>query len=99
MVGALVPCPPRKARHTSPRGTPFARVRGAFWLHGGSPARDGALSPCPTFRGKMNITAGAVLRAIGQLPEAQRETVLLVYGDGYSYAEAAAALVIPLGAG
>jgi RNA polymerase sigma factor (sigma-70 family) len=38
-----------------------------------------------------------VLRAIGQLPEAQRETVLLVYGEGYTYAEAASALGIPVG--
>jgi RNA polymerase sigma-70 factor, ECF subfamily len=44
-----------------------------------------------------NITASAVLRAIDQLPEAQRETVLLVYGEGYSYAEAAEALAIPMG--
>jgi RNA polymerase sigma-70 factor, ECF subfamily len=46
---------------------------------------------------EMNITAAAVLRAIDRLPEAQRETVLLVYGEGYSYAEAAAALGIPIG--
>ena len=45
----------------------------------------------------MNITAAAVLRAINLLPEAQRETILLVYGEGYSYAEAAAALGIPIG--
>jgi RNA polymerase sigma-70 factor, ECF subfamily len=44
-----------------------------------------------------NITASAVLRAIDRLPEAQRETVLLVYGEGYSYAEAAAALGVPIG--
>jgi RNA polymerase sigma-70 factor, ECF subfamily len=44
-----------------------------------------------------NITASAVLRAIDQLPEAQRETVLLVYGEGYTYAEAAEALGIPIG--
>jgi len=31
------------------------------------------------------------------LPEAQRETVLLVYGEGFSYAEAASALGIPVG--
>src|SRR5271169_4107767 len=31
---------------------------------------------------EMNITASAVLRAIDRLPEAQRETVLLVYGEG-----------------
>ena len=46
---------------------------------------------------EMNTTASAVLRAIDQLPDAQRETVLLVYGEGYSYAEAAAALAVPIG--
>src|ERR1700687_4089336 len=44
-----------------------------------------------------NILAAEVLRAIGRLPEAQRETVLLVYAEGYSYAEAAGALDIPIG--
>lgn len=44
-----------------------------------------------------NIVAAEVLRAIGQLPEAQRETVLLVYAEGYSYAAAAAALGVPIG--
>ena len=46
---------------------------------------------------EMNITASAVLRAIGRLPEAQRETILLVYGEGYRYAEAAVALGVPIG--
>ena len=46
---------------------------------------------------EMNITAAAVLRAIDRLPEAQRETVLLVYGEGYRYAEAAGALGVPIG--
>jgi RNA polymerase sigma-70 factor (ECF subfamily) len=45
-----------------------------------------------------NITASGVLRGISRLPEAQREAVLLVYGEGYSYAEAAAALGVPIGA-
>src|SRR5271156_870951 len=36
-----------------------------------------------------NILAAQVLKAIGRLPEAHRETVLLVYGERYSYAEAA----------
>ena len=45
---------------------------------------------------EMNITVSVVLRAIDRLPEAQRETVLLVYAEGYSYAEAAA-LSIPIG--
>jgi len=44
-----------------------------------------------------NIRAAEVLTAIGRLPEAQRETVLLVYGEGYSYAEAANLLGIPIG--
>jgi RNA polymerase sigma-70 factor (ECF subfamily) len=44
-----------------------------------------------------NIAASAVLRAIKQLPEAQREIVLLVYGERYTYAEAAAVLAVPIG--
>lgn len=44
-----------------------------------------------------NITASTVLRAIGGLPEAQRETILLVHAEGYSYAEAAVALGVPIG--
>ena len=44
-----------------------------------------------------NITASKVLSAVGGLPEAQRETILLVYAEGYSYAEAAAALGVPIG--
>jgi RNA polymerase sigma-70 factor, ECF subfamily len=45
----------------------------------------------------MKITASAVIRAIGRLSETQRETVLLVYAEGYSYSEAAAALTVPIG--
>ena len=44
-----------------------------------------------------NITASAVLRAISSLPGAQRETILLVYAEGYSYAEAATAFGVPIG--
>jgi RNA polymerase sigma-70 factor (ECF subfamily) len=44
-----------------------------------------------------NILAAEVLTALNQLPEGQRETVLLVYGEGYSYAEAANLLGIPIG--
>ncbi len=46
---------------------------------------------------EMNITASAVLRAMDRLPDAQRETLLLVYAEGYSYAEAAATLGVPIG--
>ena len=45
----------------------------------------------------VNILAREVLTAIGRLPEAQRETALLVYAEGYTYAEAATALGIPVG--
>jgi RNA polymerase sigma-70 factor, ECF subfamily len=44
-----------------------------------------------------NILAAEVFKAIGQLSEAQRETVLLVYGESYSYAETASTLGIPIG--
>ena len=44
-----------------------------------------------------NITASTVIRAISRLPGAQRETILLVYAEGYSYAEAATALGVPIG--
>jgi RNA polymerase sigma-70 factor (ECF subfamily) len=44
-----------------------------------------------------NILAGEVLMEISRLPETQREAVLLVCGEGYSYAEAANLLKIPIG--
>ena len=45
-----------------------------------------------------NILAAQALKSIVRLPEAQRETALLVYGEGYSYAEAASALSVPIDA-
>ena len=44
-----------------------------------------------------NIFAAEVLRAVGRLPEAQREVVLLVYAEGRSYSEAAELLGVPIG--
>lgn len=44
-----------------------------------------------------NILASEVLSAITRLPEAQRETVALVYIEGYRYVEAAEILGIPVG--
>jgi RNA polymerase sigma-70 factor (ECF subfamily) len=44
-----------------------------------------------------NRTAARVLTEVQGLPEAQRETVFLVYVEGLTYAEAAAALAIPIG--
>jgi RNA polymerase sigma-70 factor (ECF subfamily) len=44
-----------------------------------------------------NIFTAQVLNAVHRLPEAQRETVLLVYVEGLSYAEAAELLGTPIG--
>jgi RNA polymerase sigma-70 factor (ECF subfamily) len=46
---------------------------------------------------EMNTLAAEVLTALWRLPEVQRETALMVYGEGYTYAEAAAALSVPIG--
>jgi RNA polymerase sigma-70 factor (ECF subfamily) len=45
-----------------------------------------------------NIVARQVLNAVHRLPEAQREAILLVYVEGFSYAEAAEFLGTPIGA-
>ena len=44
-----------------------------------------------------NILAAEVFREVMALPEAQRETLLLVYVEGYSYREAAETLHVPVG--
>ncbi|WP_254440666.1 RNA polymerase sigma factor [Ruegeria sp. HKCCA6837] len=44
-----------------------------------------------------NIFVTEVFTQVMQLPEAQRETVLLVFVEGYSYREAAALLEVPIG--
>ncbi len=44
-----------------------------------------------------NLAARQVLTMVGRLPEAQRETLFLVYVEGYSYKEAAATLGVPIG--
>ncbi|WP_421725918.1 RNA polymerase sigma factor [Bauldia sp.] len=44
-----------------------------------------------------NIAAVQVLKDVQGLPEAQRETVFLVYVEGFTYREAAEALDIPIG--
>jgi RNA polymerase sigma-70 factor (ECF subfamily) len=44
-----------------------------------------------------NIWAGQVLREVQALPEAQRETVFLVYAEGMTYREAADLLGVPIG--
>jgi RNA polymerase sigma-70 factor, ECF subfamily len=44
-----------------------------------------------------NILAGQVLRQAMALPEAQRETLLLVYVEGFTYQEAAHVLDVPIG--
>jgi RNA polymerase sigma-70 factor (ECF subfamily) len=44
-----------------------------------------------------NILAGQVLKQAMALPEAQRETLLLVYVEGFTYQEAAHVLDVPIG--
>lgn len=44
-----------------------------------------------------NIMAGQVLREVQGLPEAQRETLYLVYVEGMTYREAAEMLAVPIG--
>jgi RNA polymerase sigma-70 factor, ECF subfamily len=84
----------------------FAILR-SIWLNeirarrvregGGFVDAEDALSTDGAHLIETNILAADVLKAIGRLPEAHRETVLLVYAEGYSYAEAANALEIPIG--
>jgi RNA polymerase sigma-70 factor, ECF subfamily len=64
---------------------------------GGYVDAEDALSFDGAHGAETNILAAQVLKELGKLPEATRETVLLVYGESYSYAEAAAALSIPIG--
>jgi RNA polymerase sigma-70 factor (ECF subfamily) len=44
-----------------------------------------------------NISALQVLKEVQSLPEAQRETVFIVYVEGFSYREAAGLLDVPIG--
>ena len=44
-----------------------------------------------------NISAAQVLREVARLPDAQREAVLIVYVEGYSYREAAELFDVPIG--
>jgi RNA polymerase sigma-70 factor (ECF subfamily) len=46
---------------------------------------------------EVNVLTSQVLTAVRRLPETQRETALLVYAEGYTYAEAAVALGVPIG--
>ncbi len=83
----------------------FAILR-SIWLNeiraqrvregGGFVDGEDALSTVGAHPTETNILADDVLKGIGRLPEAQRETVLLIYGEGYSYVETAMALEIPI---
>ena len=76
----------------------FSEIRSQRIREGGSfvDAEDALISDGARAM-ETNITASTVLRGIGGLPQVQRETILLVYAEGYSYAEAAAALGVPIG--
>jgi len=85
----------------------FAMLR-SIWLHEVRPSRirdakgfvgaDGPAWNDGGFQIDANILADRVLKSLGRLPEAQPGTALLVCGEGYSYAEAATALAIPVDA-
>jgi RNA polymerase sigma-70 factor (ECF subfamily) len=60
------------------------------------PVEDATL-PAPNHSAEANIFASEVFNAIRNLPESQRETVVLVYVEGYAYKDAAAILDIPIG--
>ncbi len=47
--------------------------------------------------GDANAAAVKVLREMQELPEVQRITVFLVYGEGFSYQDAAETLNVPVG--
>jgi RNA polymerase sigma-70 factor (ECF subfamily) len=65
-------------------GGGFVDAENALWINGEKEV-------------ETRVLAAEVLIAIGESSEAQRETALLVYGEGYSYAEAASTLGIPIG--
>ena len=64
--------------------------------HGVVDAEDALVSD-GTEQIESNILAGQVLRQAMGLPEPQRETLLLVYVEGFTYQEAANVLDVPIG--
>lgn len=60
------------------------------------PAEDANL-PDQGLDTETNIFARQVLDFVAKLPESQRETVMLVYVEGFAYREAAEMLEIPIG--
>jgi RNA polymerase sigma-70 factor, ECF subfamily len=80
----------------------FAVLRSIWLEESGAPkVRKGggtadALGALSIGGAQANTIDADVLKAMGRLPEEQRETVLLVYGEGYRYAEAASVLGIPI---
>ena len=65
--------------------------------HGLVDAEDALVSDGAEQQIETNILAGQVLRQAMGLPEAQRETLLLVYVEGFTYQEAANVLDVPIG--
>ncbi|MEX0317731.1 RNA polymerase sigma factor [Ruegeria sp.] len=64
---------------------------------GGLVALEDTELPDPRVNTETNIFARQVFSRIGELPESQRVTVLLVYVEGFAYKEAAEILNIPIG--
>ena len=64
---------------------------------GGLQAVEDVDLPDPGPDAETNYFAREVLSTVNALPEAQRATVLLVYVEGFKYAEAAEILDVPIG--
>ena len=72
------------------------RARATRQGEGLVPVEDASLAD-PAPHADVNISANEVLSGMMDLSEAHRETMFLVYIEGYSYAEAADRLDVPIG--
>ena len=74
-----------------------AEERAAAWDGGGLAVALSTSDPAPDRVLELHETSALVRRALDELPEAQREVILLAYFGGYSQTEIAARLSEPLG--
>ncbi|KHJ66489.1 hypothetical protein QU24_18965 [Pantoea rodasii] len=58
---------------------------------------DELLAPDHQLQNEQRMQYAKVMQRVGQLPEAQRNAVFLVYVEGFTYQEAADTLAVPIG--
>ena len=58
---------------------------------------DELLTPDHQYQNEQRMQYAKVMQRVGQLPEAQRNAVFLVYVEGFTYQEAADTLAVPIG--